>query len=147
MHITLKFLGDVEDRAVGEVIRRTDEAIQSLHPFSIRLAGTGFFPDAKRPNVLWIGTGEGAETLAELAERVDAALSPMGFDREKRAFRSHITLGRVRSLGRIDEVVRQFQVFPFDTGAFTAGAVQVMRSDLHPSGARHTTLATINLKG
>jgi 2'-5' RNA ligase len=147
MHVTLKFLGDVEERDTAEVVRRIEEAVGATKPFAVRIAKTGVFPNEKRPNVLWVGATEGADRLAELAGLVDSALLPMGFEKENRAFCAHLTLGRVRSQSGIDGAVRLLQDRTFDSDAFTADAVHVMRSELLPSGARYTPIAITHLKG
>ncbi len=147
MHVTLKFLGDVEERDTAEVVRRIEEAVGSVRPFTVRIAKTGAFPNAKRPNVLWVGATEGADRLSELAGLIDSALSPMGFEKEKRAFRAHLTLGRVRSQAGMDGAIRLLQNRTFDAGAFTANAVHVMRSELLVCGARYTPIAITHLKG
>jgi 2'-5' RNA ligase len=96
MHVTLKFLGDVEERDTAEVVRRIEEAVGATKPFAVRIAKTGVFPNEKRPNVLWVGATEGADRLAELAGLVDSALLPMVRDRRGRspAARPDVRFGR-----------------------------------------------------
>jgi len=147
IHITLKFLGDVESGRIPEVVRAIEPAVLAIRPFSVQIGGCGFFPNAKKPNVLWIGVSEGADALALLAQRIDDALSDIGFEREKRAFRSHLTIGRVRSTRHIEDAVSMLQSSPFDAGTFEARTVNLMKSDLRPEGAVYTPLFTFNLQG
>jgi RNA 2',3'-cyclic 3'-phosphodiesterase len=108
------------------------------------VSGLGAFPSPARPRVLWAGVAEGAEAAGVLAGRIDAALTPLGFDRERRPFSAHVTLGRVRTP----------RAQPRLAGALAVGGpagrqrvthVSLMRSDLSPRGARYTELAALPL--
>ena len=95
IHLTLKFLGDeVSDPQVRDVC----EALKNLgpfEPFAVGLKGFGFFPDARRPTVFWVGV-EAPASLGQLAEQIEEAMRKVGFAREPRAFRPHLTLARFR---------------------------------------------------
>jgi 2'-5' RNA ligase len=111
------------------------------------LAGTGCFPNARRPAVLWIGATEGAASLVRLAEAVDGALGALGFEREKRAYSAHLTIGRVRSPRNVSAVVDAMALAGFADGPFRIDAVHLMKSDLLRTGAVYTTLRTFKLQG
>jgi 2'-5' RNA ligase len=92
IHLTLKFLGEISDAKVREV----SESLKSLgrfDGFAIGVKGFGFFPDARRPRVFWAGV-EAPANLSRLAEQVEEAMQRIGFAREARAFRPHLTLAR-----------------------------------------------------
>jgi 2'-5' RNA ligase len=94
IHLTLKFLGEISDGKVREVC----ESLKNLgrfEGFTIGLKGFGFFPDARRPRVFWAGV-EAPANLSRLAEQVEEAMGKIGFAREERAFRPHLTLARFR---------------------------------------------------
>ena len=94
IHLTLKFLGEISDAKVREV----SESLKKLGPFegfAIGLKGFGFFPDARRPRVFWVGV-EAPASLNRLAEQVEEAMWRIGFAREERAFRPHLTLARFK---------------------------------------------------
>lgn len=97
LHVTLKFLGDVEDRVVPEVCRVLDEVSGELTPFSLRLGGIGCFPQARNPRVLWCGVEDEGRCCADWVERADPRLEALGFPAETRSFTPHITLGRSKS--------------------------------------------------
>jgi len=94
IHLTLKFLGEISDGKVREVSERL-RTLGPFEPFAIRVAGFGFFPDGRRPRVFWVGIEESAG-LNRLAEQVDKATEAIGFAREERPFRPHLTLARFR---------------------------------------------------
>jgi len=147
IHITLKFLGDVDNHKIGEVSACVQEAVRPFVRFTIGIAGTGMFPNDRRPSVLWIAVREGAETLIQMAGCMDSALARVGFQKERRPFSPHLTIGRVRSSKRIEDTVTFMQKSEWNAGSFEADAVAVMKSDLRPAGALYTPLATIKLQG
>src|SRR6266699_1682394 len=116
IHITLKFLGEVPDQRIGDI----HSAITGLtwKPFNVTVRGVGFFPGTRSPRVLWAGME--APTMQALAEQLDARMERLGFEKEKRAFRAHITLARAKN-SRIDSslVSAAAQFEEHDFGAFT----------------------------
>ena len=147
MHITLKFLGNVKEENMSEVARCVGEAAHGYKPFTVEVSGVGTFPNERRPRVLWIGVKSGAEILSELASRVDGALSGMGFEREKRRYSAHLTLGRVRSPNRIQDVVNAMTVQGFEAKPFDVTELDVMKSELLRTGAVYTAMERIKLVG
>ena len=91
MHVTLKFIGEKSDKAVGE-IKQTLKTIEA-GPVEIRFCGHGFFPSAKAPRVFWIGIKAGPQ-LASLAAKVDEKVALLGIPKEEHAFSPHLTLAR-----------------------------------------------------
>jgi len=96
VHLTLKFLGDVQPEAFGNIRAALGEVCAQHAPFDAALAELGAFPSARRAKTLWIGAGEGSDRLRSLAADVDDALAPLGFERAKRPYVPHLTLGRAR---------------------------------------------------
>ncbi len=147
LHLTLKFLGDVQAERMDAVFEAVQKAAAGSTAFDAALGETGCFPNAKRPSVLWIGVRQGATELFRLAESVESALEPLGFAREKRLFLGHLTLGRVRSAKNIGRAVEAMTQTGFESGPFRVDSVHVMKSDLQRTGAQHTTLRTFKLQG
>jgi len=94
IHLTLKFLGEISEAKVKEVCAAL-KSLDRFERFTIRVKGFGFFPDARRPRVFWAGL-EAPASLSQLAEQVDEAMRGIGFAREERAFRPHLTLARFK---------------------------------------------------
>ena len=147
VHLTLKFLGDVERERISAVTGAVRRAVSGFPKTAVHLAGTGAYPDIRRPRVLWVGVAEGSDRLRSLAEKVDAALAGDGFERETRPFSAHLTLGRVRSPRGVADAVSRMREANWDGGVFEADTVAVMQSDLQRTGAVYTALATIPLQG
>ena len=103
VHLTLKFLGNVDAAITGRIISAIEEAGRGMHPFQIHLSGLGGFPSIRRVQVVWVGlTGE-LEKLVQLQKSIEAKLVPLGFPAEARSFTPHLTLGRVRDYIRPEE--------------------------------------------
>jgi 2'-5' RNA ligase len=137
MHLTLKFLGEIDD---GQALRVQDAlaAIARRHrPFPLRFEGTGAFPDERRPRVVWVGLAAEPALLA-LQEEIDRALKAEGFEREQRAFAPHLTLGRVKGPGRMGPAMASLGRHRQDSfGAMTVSRVALFESTLGPEGARY----------
>ena len=137
IHLTLKFLGEVPETRIVDI----DESLAGLTwlPFQVNVSGVGFFPGARSPRVLWAGLT--ASTMADLALELDARMERFGFDKEKRAFRPHITLARAKDT-RFDaalvEHARRFEEFSF--GSFTVDRCFLFQSTLKGPGAVYTKL-------
>lgn len=96
LHVTLKFLGDTEQSLVGEIVERLREAVADTQPFDLSLRGMGAFPTLTNIKVVWVGMDDGA-ALGGIAERLEDSFSEMGFRKERRGFRPHLTVARARS--------------------------------------------------
>src|SRR5215471_3191975 len=127
IHITLKFLGEVPEKVVDDI----DTALAGLswNPFTVTVHGVGFFPGNRSPRVFWAGME--APTMQDLAEELDSRMERVGFDKEKRAFRPHITLARARDT-RIDSaLVTASEAYQdYDFGSFMADRVFLFQSTL-----------------
>ena len=144
VHLTLKFLGDVSASQVGAVSAAMEGAAAAARPFDLELRGLGGFPDLRRPRVLWVGVEGDLEALQRLYEAVEAALSPLGFPPEGRAFTPHLTLARLREGTPTEERARaaaHLTSLAWEEGAaIPVGGVSLMRSTLRPGGAVYSRL-------
>ncbi len=148
MHLTLKFLGEIQPRDFSEIDGLLQKIAASTSPTRARLRGMGSFPHLNRPRVIWIGIEPDDDRLAALHSSLDKALQEIGFPREKRGFRPHLTLGRVRS-GRgksslIETVETNARV---DLGYLPIDELTFFESDLRPQGAIYTALGRYRLGG
>ncbi len=148
IHVTIKFLGDVEEGQVGEIRKALARVATSCHPGSVDVAGLGVFPDLRNPRVLWVGLQGGAPLVVGLAEAVDRALADEGFLPENRPFSPHLTLARIkeggRAVGRALEATGALNESAV-VGTLPIRAVAFMKSELHPSGSVYTRLAEFPL--
>ncbi|MCP4004034.1 MAG: RNA 2',3'-cyclic phosphodiesterase [bacterium] len=141
LHLTLKFLGDVDRDQLPKLIQRLQAKLAGVAVFEAALGGLGAFPNAREASVLWLGVTTGLSDLAKLARKVDAASKVVGVAREKRPFRAHLTLARLRTPERVDvERMKAPEEVPF-----RVEQVILYESRLSPDGARHVPLAHLPL--
>jgi 2'-5' RNA ligase len=136
LHLTLKFLGEIETARVASVTAAL-QALGRFDPFKVEVKGFGYFPDARRPRVLWVGLLAPA-ALGELAARVEAALEELGFARENRPFKPHLTLARF-ARPHAKPTVGGFSGGSF--GSFEVSEFFLFESQLRPGGAKYFKLA------
>lgn len=143
-HLTLKFIGEVSPEQ-SESIRLALAEIRGMRPVEMNFAGLGFFPNAKRPRVLWAGIDAGPE-LAQLAAALEERAAQFGVERETREFRPHVTLARFEESGpraaleHLRDSVTKLGVPDF--GRTVAREFYLYQSVLKRSGAEYTRLAS-----
>jgi 2'-5' RNA ligase len=136
VHLTLKFLGEVPEEGARAVSAAVDGGIGGIDPFDMQVGGFGAFPSARRPSVVWAGIAP-SEALSELQGKVEKALEALGFPREDRPFKPHLTIGRSQKRARpsefrgLEEALAGIRY----EDSFRVGSVEVMWSRLMPSGA------------
>ncbi len=141
IHLTLRFLGDVDEQTLEAVKDAMGEAAASCGPLELAARGTGVFPNMRNPRILWIGVSGAVNELRELHECLEAALARAGLPREERRFTAHLTMGRTRrriSGRRLAEALEEH--LGFCTETFTADSIRLIKSDLTPDGAVYTPL-------
>ncbi|MGB8952815.1 MAG: RNA 2',3'-cyclic phosphodiesterase [Candidatus Aminicenantales bacterium] len=147
MHLTLKFLGEINPEQAAAVENILKEISGNHRSFDLNLKGTGYFPPNRRsPRVLWIGVAE-APLLLTIQEDLDSAFEKMGFQREQRNFHPHLTLGRVQSPSNIKETLDELEKERnSDFGRMVVKKLTFFRSTLKPTGAEYTVLSEFELQ-
>lgn len=145
IHLTLRFLGEIDPEAVPRLTYLLRRATASERPFSMRLQGLGAFPNPRNPRVVWCGIEGEVQNLQSLQAKVEDACEAAGFPREERPFRPHLTLGRVkgkRNLHRLSEYIRigvELESY------LAADSFNIYQSTLRPQGPEYRVLETIEL--
>lgn len=149
IHLTLKFLGDINEANISHISDLLQSKANSTPAFDIRLNGLGVFPNPRRPNVIWVGV-DAPEALQDLQGRLEVELSGLGFVPEKRPFSPHLTVARVRrearpaALKQISDIVASTHI------AAVTGRIDMLtlfRSVLKPSGSVYNPLSRSPLAG
>jgi 2'-5' RNA ligase len=144
-HLTLKFLGWIDDEKTARVKVVLGEVARRHQAFALRLQGTGAFPSERSPRVLWIGVSAGPE-IAALQSDLETELDREGFPREERAFSPHLTLGRVKGRDRLEKVMAELEKHRGDDlGGMTARKVALFESRLRPDGAEYHIFDEVEL--
>jgi len=147
LHITLKFLGDVDEARVEAIAASLRQALAGAPAFDAVVGGLGAFPTPARARVVWAGVRAGAEAMVGVAGRVEAALASFGFPQEARPFSPHVTLGRVRVPRRdpgLAEALGDGEGREF--GTVRVERVLLVRSRLSPRGSEYSELAAVPLR-
>lgn len=148
MHLTLKFLGDVEVLEIPRVCDAVKEAVADMSPFTIEVRGAGAFPDFEKPRTVWLGVGAGSDGLTLMHERLEAALGALGFREEGRRFRPHLTLGRVRDSHPGSKFAQTLAGHAdYVAGEMMVGEVTVFSSELSRAGSKYEVLGHFDLCG
>jgi 2'-5' RNA ligase len=149
IHLTLKFLGNVNTDQLPSIVETVTKAKLGIAPFHLEVAGTGVFPNQRQPRVAWVGLRGDVPILLQIQERVESSLVPLGFAAESRSFTPHITLGRVRPEGEAAEKQKLGQVMvstKFEASTpLDVKAIYLIQSQLRPTGAIYTNLNEITL--
>lgn len=144
LHVTLKFLGDVEEQLIPEIAEQTSRALEETSAFEWTLRGTGVFPSASRPSVVWAGT-DASEPFTSLAEQIESACEPLGFPRESRPFRPHVTLARIKFRPPPELATWLRETAQTEFGPQRAEEVILFQSILAPRGSVYTPLHVVKL--
>ena len=146
IHLTLKFLGDVEEPRMGDVVRVVETCGADSTPFTLVVRGGEAFPHLRAPRVIVVRAYEPTGALAHLYAALEKGFAALGFKRERRSFKPHLTLGRVRRGVPGEAFSEQMRMLSdADGGQQQVRAVAVMTSDLTPSGPVYTRVGEASL--
>ena len=147
-HLTLKFFGNITERDIRTIEDTLKAKAPAFTPIPIAVGTMGVFPSLSRPRVLWVGITTGLKELTATQAEVESALEKVGFEREQRPYRPHLTLGRMKTDRRIEGLDKAIESHKdFAAGSFTAREMILFRSDLKPTGPVYTELAKFKLGG
>jgi 2'-5' RNA ligase len=145
IHITLKFLGDTDEKYIDDIEQSMKESVNGIKPFPITLRGTGVFPNQNYVKVIWVGIND-AGHIEPIARAIDTSLAPLGFKKENRGFSPHLTIGRLKTARNKDTLLKIIE--HYNTEEFTVQEVQsivLKKSELTPKGPIYTTLREVRL--
>jgi 2'-5' RNA ligase len=146
IHLTLKFLGNIGRDEITPIEAAILKAVADFKPLPLAAKGVGVFPGIKRPRVIWVGVSGQVQLLMQLQKSIDEQLTTIGFARENRSFKAHLTIGRVKSRivpGQLAAAIGE--TTGFEPEPFTADRVILYQSDLQPAGPIYTRLKCIKL--
>ncbi len=145
LHITLRFLGDIDEQLIPNLTEHIKTNIYSFGKFDLSFLGLGGFPNMKTPRVIWAGTETGNDKLRDLATSVELSCIESKLGRGDKRFLPHLTIGRVKNPYGIDKLLRKIESKSFCTEPFEINEIIIFKSDLSPSGPKYTPLETIKL--
>ncbi len=144
-HATIKFLGDVQENKLLEVLEQIRATVSLHQSFEVVYQSLGIFPDKRHPKVVWIGCSNYNGELMKLKNALDIVLKPYGFPIEVRTFHPHITLGRVKSECDINDLLSMLENLTFEPRSARIDRIVTLKSTLTPHGSEYTVLASAPL--
>ncbi len=150
IHLTLKFLGNINPTIIDQITREMTDAAQKIPPFTLYVQQLGAFPNLKRVQVVWVGLSGELDKLGQLQKLLESSLSGLGFAPEPRSFKPHLTLARLGSQATPDERQRLGELIAstsFQTGqGIRANSINLMKSQLTRDGPIYSKLSSAELK-
>jgi 2'-5' RNA ligase len=149
LHLTLAFLGNINRDRIPEIAASLQEAARTCVPFECRLTDLGAFPNWRKARILHLEVDDPTGGLKRIQHQVQSALSPLGFQPDRRAFSPHLTLGRVRdrasrrSLDELNNLVQNVRMPDFKP--WYVKEIHFVQSDLLPSGPQYSRLGSFEL--
>jgi RNA 2',3'-cyclic 3'-phosphodiesterase len=145
IHLTLKFLGEVRSTLIPQIDDAVQPIFASQEKLLVQVRGLGIFPSTRNPRIIWAGVEDNEERLTYLAEKIDSKLVGLGFLRENRVFRPHLTLGRIKSKHDLTLIIGFLEKHKQVTGPyFHAHRAVLFQSVLKPTGAEYSPLSFFN---
>lgn len=144
LHITLKFLGSIEESHLQPLVDLLKQKMQAVSQFEYKYEGIGAFPNLHHPRVYWIGTSEN-HALIRLHGTVEQVSRSFSVANDDKPFHPHVTIGRVKGLRGINLLTARVKSVTFEPVAARCSEILMMRSDLEPTGSRYSVLSRIPL--
>lgn len=150
IHLTLKFLGEIDEIKAQNIIKIIEEIAQGLNSFKARISSVGAFPKLNFPRVIWAGVDEGDEEICKIASGLEQPIAKLGIPKEDRKFSSHITIGRTRSTLNREKLVQELSRLATESGQvnleFTVTKITFFKSTLTSGGPIYEALNEAHLK-
>jgi len=146
LHLTLKFLGNLAEDNLAAAIEIMKQCAEGVGPFELNVSGAGAFPNLRRPRVLFVEARDTPRAAAELARRLDRRMTRAGVRKEDRAFRCHVTIGRIRKPGPVHALAEKLEAMSAESfGTMTVNRIVLMRSELTRAGPIYSPVAKADL--
>lgn len=146
IHVTLRFLGALEEDTLDEVKKRLTQLGELGGPIELQAAGIGFFPKPERPRVVWIGLNGEVDRLVMVQQKVTASIADLPLAKEEgHEFQPHLTVARIADTWHVRGLNRLTAAQATDFGRFSVAELHLYKSDLTPTGSTYTKLASFPL--
>ncbi|MBI3399138.1 MAG: RNA 2',3'-cyclic phosphodiesterase [Deltaproteobacteria bacterium] len=145
IHLTIKFLGNIEINKINDIEKILKDAVGQIHSFNLSIKWVGIFPTINNPRVIWIGI-EDDKKLASLYNNLEEGLATLGFKKEERPFKPHLTLGRVKFLKDKSGLKERLEKFAdIKLGSCVVDSLILFKSELTQEGSMYTKLREVKL--
>lgn len=145
-HLTLKFLGNVDERQLKNLSEAVEQTAEQLSIFKLRISETGAFPSTRNARILWLGVRDAPGSLRHLNEILENECARNGFEKEKRDFKPHLTIGRLRQPAQSKELIEQHLRNDFPAVEFAISEITIYESRLQKSGSIYSIVSKRKFK-
>ncbi len=145
IHLTLKFLGEVNENRLQEVKEALENTVRKFSEFKINLKDIGAFPSMNRPSVIWIGVDKGKQEVISIINELEISFSKIGFEKETRKPHPHITIGRVKK-ARSGKLEVRSETWDMGCEMWDVKEIYLIQSELRPEGPIYTDVESYKLK-
>jgi 2'-5' RNA ligase len=146
LHLTLKFLGDVDDEQLANLTAAVEVTAKRFADFKLQITQTGVFPSKRNARILWLGVRDEEGSLQMLNEILESECEKKGFAREKRNFKAHLTIARLREPHKSKELVERHLENEFASTEFEVSKIAIYESHLQKSGSIYKAIKNVELK-
>lgn len=145
LHFTVRFLGDISETDIPDLVEAIKKQVENLKSFEINLSGLGCFPNMNRPRIVWLGADGDLNALKETAYKVESACREAGYGKSDKPFSAHLTIGRIKNPRGLETLISKLPDIQFNSDEFKISELTIFKSDLSPRGPKYTKIATITL--
>ncbi|MGC2237873.1 MAG: RNA 2',3'-cyclic phosphodiesterase [Pyrinomonadaceae bacterium] len=146
MHLTLKFLGDINENQLKELVEIVSKTAAQISKFKLNVGETGVFPTPQNARILWLGVKDEERSLAQISEILESECENIGFPKEKRNFKAHLTIGRLREPRKSREIALKHLQNRFEPVEFEVSELVIYESKLQPNGSIYSVISKGKLK-
>jgi 2'-5' RNA ligase len=146
LHLTLKFLGSIGVGIVDDLETHISEITSHHERFKLRLSNLGTFPSKSRPRILWIGLDDPSDAILPLQSQIEDTCHRLGFEPKKRAFRPHLTIGRIKEPQKAAGLADVHMKTKIEPVAFEVAEIVIYESKLQPTGSVYSVVSTAKLQ-
>jgi 2'-5' RNA ligase len=143
LHLTLKFFGDVDEEQLAKLTAAVEETANQLSSFKLQITKTGVFPSKRNARILWLGVQDVEGNLQKLNEILENECEKKGFAREKRNFKAHLTIARLREAHKSKELVERHLENEFDSAEFQVSKIAIYESHLQKTGSIYERIKNV----
>ena len=141
LHLTLKFLGETNEKQMTGLIDIAEKIAAQFGSFPVRIAETGVFQSLRNPRILWLGVRDETYSLSKISELLEIKAERIGFTRERRKFKAHLTIARLREPHRSLDIAKRHLENKFEPVVFEASEIVIYESRLQPSGSVYSVVS------
>lgn len=140
IHLTLRFLGETDERPLGKIKTEIDAVAAAHAQVRTSISRLGGFPNLNRPRVIWVGIEHNLEPLSKMARQMELKVRTLGFEKESRAFKAHLTLGRVREPRGLENLTKAMNDYALEEIPVHFDRIVLFKSTLTPQGSIYDRL-------